>query len=819
MEKVTVQRCSTYSRLSIMLITALLFAGCASLSARSTFSRGVKARDKGELRPAIAAFAEAYRQDPKSEYAEALKKAQAEVARTEVAKAQAAEASKDFSTAAKHWAAAVELAPDNGGLQARKGLAELEGSNPDPVQRQTATARLFKLAPKDKVVQDRLRTATHAAAKYHLSMARMHVDVRSWQPAFRAYEAARQLQPKNMVFDGALYRDVQVREYERQGDEKLGAGDMLGAYEAYDIAVKLRPSRRLTRKMKRAHKGAGPVIQQIKEAEGFARSEQWEDAAEVYSMVVGRPETPAEVRTAATAARAKSAKIRAERARAYAERNLLDKSVAELRLSLEHSDGAPEALRAIGEVVEALDEEHPEIAQDKLQPAQTSGANLAVVQAVPTVIAHFASRLFARAQARAESDPGEALVLMSRLGVFEASLPGYAKQKKKLVKTAFGQLLQGAERFADQGRFGAAIERLASALAIAKPPAALAKPLETAITGLKGADWVRARAAFSAAIKQNKRSRLAKSGLVVAERAHLAALRQEARDARNADDSVRASTAYRSILELAKDDFEAQSALLELQGELVSGALTSAKTAAAAKQLGAAFVYFNRIIVLDPEHGEATAALATIKAQLGNNSGPSAFVAPIVRGPKLATRCRGVERALRDRMALYLNRTRGLAVTFLEGAEAQKVDSKEIPVPPVQITSTVTACAATKTGGSMSVQVKLLSGPTAIFDQAFSAEFDPKSVPKDEIEAGLAPRQVVMDLLGKVAKNVSKKVKADAKRLAGWRVHLAQDRMKAGDAEGAALAYAGLILAKDTLSTEEQGALDALTRYLNNRFR
>ncbi len=813
------QRCRTYSRLSVMLITALLFVGCASLSARSTFSRGVKARDKGELRPAIAAFAEAYRQDPKSEYANALKKAKAEVARSEVAKAQDAEGAGNYGTAAKHWAAAVELAPDNGGLQARQGLAELEDRKPDPVQRQSAIAKLAKLAPKDKVVQDKLHSATRSAAKYHLSMARMHVDVRNWKPAFESYEAARRLEPKNLVFDGALYRDVQVREYERVGDQKLGAGDTLGAYEAYEIAVRLRPSRRLTRKMKRARKGAGPVIQQIREAEGFALAEQWEDAAEVYSMVVGRPETPAEVRIAATAARAKSAKVRADRAQAYAERNLLGKSVAELRLSLEHSDGAVEALKAVAEIVDALDDEHPETAQAKLPSAQTLGAKLPVVQAVPVVISRFAMRLFTRAQARAESDPGEALVLLSRLGVFEASLPGYAQQKKKLVKTAFGQLLEGAERFAEQGRFEAAIERLVSALAIAKPPAALAKPLETAIAGLKIGDWVRARAAFGAAVKQNKRSRLAKSGLVVAERAHLSGLRQEAREARSADDLVRASSAYRSILELVKDDFAAESALLELQGELVGGALESAKSAFAAQRMGAAFVYFHRIVVLDPEHAEAKAGLATIKSKLGSNRGPSAYVAPIARGPELAARCRGVERALRDRMALYLNRTRGLAVTFLEGADAQKVDAKQTPVPPVQVMATVSSCAADKKGGSMKVQVKLLSGPTVIFDKAFEAKFDPRSVPKDELQSGLVPRQVIMGLLGKVAKGVSKKVKADAKRLAGWRVHLAQDRMQAGDAEGAALAYAGLILAKDALSTEEQGALDALSRYLNNRFR
>lgn len=812
-------RCNVPLRLSAILLLSLLIGGCASFAARSTYTRGVKARDRGELRPAIAAFEEAYRSDPRPEYAEALKKARAEIARAEVAKAEAAEVSGQFATAAKHWGAALELAPENGGLMARKGLAELEAKNPDPVERHRTIAELSRLAPNDKVVSSKLQDAVRAAVQYHLRMARMYSDVRSWQPAYRAYESARELQPNNPIFQGAIYRDVKVREFEAQGDHKLADGDTLGAYEAYETAVNLRPSRALKDKMARAKRGAGPVIEQIRQAEAYVRLGKWEDAAEIYTVVATRKEAPAEVRTQSVQARAKSAAIRAERAKGYAQRNMLDKAVAELRLTLDHTDGPQPALDAMQIVVDALDDQRPEVAQPKLQEAQGLAAALPVMQVAPGVVQGMATRLYARAQAQAQADPAEALLLISRLSAFESVLPGYSSVNKGLVKTAFAKLLQRAEQRADEGRFEDATERLSSAMSIARPPAALAEPLNTGLSALRGTDWVQARAAFGVAVQADAKSRLARSGLVIAERAHLATLRQEARDARGVDDLVRASAAYRDILDLAPEDEDAKGALLDLRTELVASALAAAEAHAQAHRPGAAFVYYHRVTTLDPEHAAAKAGLQAIQDQLGASDAPMAYVAPLVRAPDLQDRCRGVEKAARDRVALYLNRTPGLGVTFMEGDVLEKVDSKQQPPPPVQLSGTVVTCAPTKTGGTLELQARLQSGPTTVFEQRFSAKFDPSSVPKDELEDGLAPRRVVMELLGQVANAVSQKVKDDAPRLSGWRVHLAQDRMQAGDAEGAALAYAALIGAKAGLSSEERSTLATLERYLNNRFR
>lgn len=807
-------------RTALLAASALLgLAGCASLQAKSTFSRGVKARDRGDLPAAIAAFEEANRKDPKPEYAKMLRATKAEVARGEVDKAELAERGGDFATAARHWGAALELAPDNPGLRARKGLAEVEARRPDPVERRAAIAELAKLAPEDRVVRSKLQQATSAAVQYHLRMARMYRDVRSWRQAFRAYEDARALDPDHPIFEGALYRDVKVRELETVGDQALAAGDTLAAYEAYQAAVEIQPSRRMKAKMRRARRGAGPIIEQLRQAETSARLGKWEDAAEIYSVAANRKEASPEIRAAAKEARAQSARIRAERAAAYASRGLVDKAVAELRLALDHTDGAIDAIRSLVLAVDALDDERPAAARPAVSEAERLAPSLPVVAAAQQVTARVAARLFARAQARAKSAPAEALLLVSRLEPFAGELPGYAAARKELVKTAFLELLSSAESHAAQGRFSAAVERLVSASSIAKPPPDLARALDEGVKALEAQDWLRGRAAFAAAVEKSQRSRLAKAGLAVAEQAHLVALRREAAEARAVEDPVRASAAYRDILELDPDDEAAKAALQDLRIVLVGDALSAASAHAQAGRLGAAFVYYHRILTLDPEHPEAQKGLASIRAKLSGSDGPSAWVAPLGRAPTLGERCRGVERAARDRLALYLNKTPDLGVAFLEGDALEAVDDKKSPAPPVELSATVTSCTPSTSGGTLAVKVALSSGPTRIFEQDVSATFDPNSVPKDELEDGLAPRRVVTELLGQVAKEVSLAVKTHADRLAGWRVHLAQDRMTAGDAEGAALAYASLVDSRERLSTEERTALDALERYLNNRFR
>ncbi|MCB9648577.1 MAG: hypothetical protein H6730_18540 [Deltaproteobacteria bacterium] len=808
----------TLTALAASLALANL-AGCASFQARGAFSRGQKARDRGELSMAIAAFEEAHRRDPaNATYDEALRSAKTEVVRARVEEAEAAEARGDYGAAVKAWDAAMGLTPEDERLGARKALAELKLRQADPVDVYRATERVAKLAPQDPVVQQSLREARSGAVGYHLRLARMYSEARSWGQAHDAYEAARSVDPGHAAFSGAQYLDVRVRFLETTGDAKLAAGDTLGAYAAYEEAVKLRPSSALKRKMDSARRGAGPILEQLQQAETLARFKKWEEAAEIYSAVANRPDAPADAKAAAVKARAESARLRADRVKAYSDRNMPDKARAELRLCLEHTDGAVDAIKAMGAVVDALDDEKPGVAKAKLLEAQQLGAALPVVQVAPVVLSKEASRLFARAQAKAVADPAEALVVLARLEPFSAELPGFEAQKKKLLKEAFGTLLASAESEANAGRFQVAADRLATALSLAAPPADVAQPLQVGTESLQSGDWVKARAAFLEASTKSK-SRLAKAGLQVAKRAHLQALRQEAREARSVDDAVRASAAYRDILELSPNDPEAQAAMDLMRDALVSTALRSAQSHADGGRPGAAFVYYQRVLTLDPANAEAKAAIGSLERTLGLSAAPRGYVAPIARDPGLQERCRGVEQAARERVSLYLDRTPELGVTFLDAAASARVESQAEPTPMVQVTGAVVACAPTKTGGDLALQVQLRSGDRVLFDQRFAATFDPSTVPKDELQDGLAPRRVVMDLLGAVAKEVSQKVKASSGELGGWRVAEAKAKMAANDAEGAARVYAGLVQAKDALGTEERATLEMLTRYLNNRFR
>ena len=103
----------TLTALAASLALANL-AGCASFQARGAFSRGQKARDRGELSTAIAAFEEAHRRDPaNATYDEALRSAKTEVVRARVEEAEAAEARGDYGAAVKAWDAAMGLTPED----------------------------------------------------------------------------------------------------------------------------------------------------------------------------------------------------------------------------------------------------------------------------------------------------------------------------------------------------------------------------------------------------------------------------------------------------------------------------------------------------------------------------------------------------------------------------------------------------------------------------------------------------------------------------------------------------------------------------------
>ncbi len=809
------RRCSPPA---LFITATLALAGCAAMNGRAAFSRAEKAHQRGDLTTAIREYRLAVDADPKRDaYRAALTETQREAAGANVEAARRAEAARDFAGAVEQWDRALEVLKDDPELKARRALAELRTHQADPVEFYRAAVELKKTIPNDPGAQATLHEAKKTALGYHLRLAQVYADAESWAQAFQEYQVAHEIEPDHAVFTSGMYVRTQARHLEVEGDELLAKGDALGAYQAFEQASRLSPSRSIVQKMRRAKRGAGSTLEQLDQARRYEQQNKWEDAAELYTVMAASRSAPIEVQDRARIAREKSALVRSKRAEDYAVRGFAEKGAAELTLALEHTDAPAKVLDLLAAAIEELNNGAPGLAKPKIEAALAQAPGVQVALAAKTVMATVARVEFEAAKSRGDAAPAQALVALRRLAPFAEALPGYEAAKKKLVRRAFGELVERASAGARQHKFEEATEQLATALEIAKAPAALASHLGEGMASLEHKDYAAARARFGRAVEVDGRSKLARLGLEIATSARLDELQKQAAEARVVEDSTRAAAAYRAILEITPDDQGARAGIEELKAELAGEALEAARDHQAAGRLGAAFIYYRRVLDVDPEQAEAKQAMAKIERSLGFGSEPDGYVAPAIRGDHLGDACRGVESHLRDRMVLYLNRTPKLGAAFLAAHETEDVDQKTRQLPPVTLRSAVESCDPTPKGRIV-LTVQLLLGSKVVMQEHVDAGFDTKSIPKDELEDGVDAHRVLEEMISTAAKEVSLKVRSHGAALADWRTVEAQALMQADDAEGVAEIYASL-LKDERLSDGDRRTMKELERFLLNRFR
>lgn len=803
----------------LAIFGALVLAGCATMSAKSAFTRGEKARARGAWDEAIEAYDKAADADPKKpEYRTAAEGARREAAGTRVSAARAAEARGDHAAAAKLYEEALRWLPGDPELTARRDLAILRTQEADPVEYYEAARKLAAALPNDGPAQEALVGAKKAAVAYHLRLADTYVEAKAHERAHAEFEIARKIDPENAAFRSEGYRRTEARFLEAAGDERAKAGDNLGAFEAYQRAAALESTPTLNAKLKRAERGAGPLVEQLEQARQLEGLRQWEDAAEIYTAIQSRPGVPADIGPRAAKARAESAKVRAERARTYADKGMLAKAAAELTSSLEHTDGPKEPLALLAEAIEAITANRPGEAKLEIDRAKELAPDVPAISVAPAVLQIAALNAYADAKRLAESDPAGGLIALRRLDPFADKLRGFTEAKEKLVKRAFGALVEGASARAAEGRYEEAAELLQTALEISKAPGDLADHLRAGAVALSKKDWELAIGAFDRALAVNGRSNLARVGRGVAAAARLAELRRDAQDARAAEDSLRAASAYRAILAIDPEDAEAKAGAAELRAQLVDGALASAKTQEAAGKSGVAYVYYRRVLDLDPDHAEAKAAAAALSQALGAGGGePEGWVAPAIRGDHLGDACPGAEEDLRDRLALHLNKTRKLGAEFVAHDVEQAIEAKKRPEPAAVLRTALEACDL-QANGSMTITLQLVLSGASIAEERVVARLDTSGIPKDELADGLTPERTQKLLLGEAAKAITNAIKPHAGKLGGWRVLAASSAIKANDAEAAASAYAALASSRE-LTDEERGLLRDLERFLINKYR
>ena len=806
------------TRLLIPFLAVVAFFGCATFEARKHFGDGKKAESAGDLDTAVTEYQKASSKAPKNtQYSETLTGARAAASKVHTDRARDFETKGKWAEAVSAWEAAIKVQPTDPVIKARAEIARLHTKRSEPIDFYEATKKLSNALPTDRAVARALGKAQDTAVRYYIRLAETYTDASATEEAFAAYEKAKRVDPKNEVFTSPMYKMTQAKRHEVLGDQKLKAGDEIGAYREYEKALALADLPGLKRKLSKAKRSAGSSIEQIEQARAFERLKQWEDAAELYTVILEGGDVPKETEAAARIARGKSAELRANRALVLAQRDKPDQALASLDLAIEHLDGQGEIIALIKKGIEALRNRDAGLADARFSEAAAKDADLPVVKAASATSLAAAKASFEEVKKRAASDPAGAMVRMAKLTPFKKKLKGFDATKKALLKKAFKELLTQAETRAEEGKVDEAIELFATALELANPPAKLKAPLLAGLTSLRTKDFATAESVFDRILTTDKRARLAKTGKRIASGRQLAQLRKEARDATSVDDAIRAASAYKKILELDPDDAGAKDALAGLRPTLIAQSVKAADEHKAAGRQGVAFIYYRRAIDLDPANPEANAGINALTFEVRDT--PLAWVSPVLRGNKLGDACSGAEDGLRGKLILFLTKGRKLGAEFLQGTPTSKVDAGERSKPTVEVRAALEHCAVNAAGGNMVGTMQVRIGPEVLYQSRIEGKFDPSSLPKDEIEDGLDPEKVLDGVLGSGARSAFDVVRQNASKLASWRVVEARSQMRASDDEGVARVYAKLRMDQDKLTAQEQVALRELEQFILNRFR
>ncbi len=804
---------------ALALLPLVLLVSCATLNAKKRYDAGEKAERSGDLSTAIREYQAARDVAPNNpKFSEALSRAKTRGAEGEINAARQAEAAGDWAGAAEHWKAAQAFTPSSE-LEARYGLAKLHTERVDPLQFFQATKKLSDAMPNDAEAKKALEQAQADAVRYYSKLAETMFDGGAFEDAYQAYENARKVNPEHEVFKGLKYRIARAKAFEAEGDHKLKSGDALSAYRAYEEAQKSADLPGLAAKLDRAKRGAGSLIEQLEQAKAAERLQKWEDAAELYSVIRDRSDAPKDIADAALRARKESAKLRADRAVGFAGRGETDKAGAALALAIEHTDAPAATLSLLRAALELVEAGQITEALTKFQAAQKASPELPLHAAATEVAKAKARSEFEAAKLQAASDPAEAMVRVQRLLVLKDQLPGYDAVRGQLVKRAFTVLMDHAEARAREGKGLAAAELLRTALEIAKVPAELKESLDRGAEKLKAGDYAEADLAFKKAAQADQKSRLAKTGLMIASSLRLAELRKQAESARDAEDPLRAAAAYREILSFDPNDDAAKQGLEDIRPELIERSMATANAQKTAGRPGGAFVFTRRVLELEPNNPEANDLLTTLSGSFDLRETPLAWVSPVQRGGQLGDTCPNTERDIRDRVALYLTRTRNLGADYLQPDGVKDVDAKKRRAPPVELLSALESCAVNVAGGAVAITMQLKLANQVLAEEQIAVRFDPTTLPKDELKDGVTEAKVMDAVLKETARQMALAVQKHSAKLKDWRTFEARARLKAGDEEWVAQSYAVLVLKGEKLSASEKDVLRELERFVLSKFR
>ena len=500
----------------VLLVPALLMAGCLVSGGAQQFRAGEKAYTQGDLPAAEKAYAEALAKDPaNAEYKVALAKVRQEMARKHISDAQGREKAGDWSGASAAWGEAATLVPDQTDYAVRRDLSANKAKNLGPDEWFAAVSVVAEQNPNNEIAQRSLAGARAAAYQHNVQLGEEFLSAQAGARAFQYFERAKQIDPSTPGMRVDSFAQAEALSVSEQGDAKLAEGDPIRAYELYQEAYAKRPMPEIKKKLEQVKRQASALLSKLDSARKEADRGKYAAALKLYEGLLGMSGVPASVGEEMTKVRGELVKQDCADAKAQIDKGNLSRAQRSLRDAVAHAQ---------------LDK----VKADVLARGYTAGANgrpdqtLTAIEAAglesgtPLEETSFAFALAAAKQVLAQAervagrDGGKALKLVANLDAFQEDLPGIGELRRKLRASSFEDLLNDALAFAKKGNDGEAAAMLLAALNSSKAPEDMRAPAAEGAEHLKVGAYPSAEEAFTRAQAAAPRSRLAQRGIDIA---------------------------------------------------------------------------------------------------------------------------------------------------------------------------------------------------------------------------------------------------------------------------------------------------------------
>lgn len=500
---------------AIFLVLSFTLGGCLGAGTKQ-FKAGEAAHARGDLAAADAAYTEALAAEPKNaKYQVARAKVREELAKEHAAEAVAKEKASAWVEASQAWQKASEMAPANGDYAVRGGLSGAKARNLGPNEWYEAVLTIQTAHPDNDIANRTLAGARAAAYQHHLDLGEGFLASGEGGRAFTHFTRAKKIDPSTPNMRADAFTRAEALSIAEQAEEKMRAGDAIGAYELYQQAYAKMPLPEINAEMAQVKRRASAVLSKLEAARKEADRGRYERALRHYDRVTESGAVPATIQEEIAKVRAELLKEKANDAKKLADRGRLPQAHRALNAAVDVAgldQVSADVLRAAYDLVKSGD---PGKGREAIDNAKLEDGSPLYEASQAYAVASAKDEL-KKAERYKKRDPARALRMIADLDAFEDELAGIGALRRELRAGSFQDLLDDALAAAKRKNDREAASLLLAALNASAAPAAMRDPSTKAADALKAGGYADAEEGFAKALSAAPRSRLAQRGIDIA---------------------------------------------------------------------------------------------------------------------------------------------------------------------------------------------------------------------------------------------------------------------------------------------------------------